>query len=136
MIKAITLPNSITKIEYLAFDGCSNLKSVHFEGTLDQWVNIDFKTPNSNPLNSGGQFYLYNKEVTNATLTNNVTEIKNNAFYNCQSLTSITIPSSVTGIGDSAFGGCNNLTDIIFEENSKLIKIEGWAFKDCSSLQA
>ena len=36
-------------------------------------------------------------------------EIKNSAFYNCDSLTSVTIPDSVTSIGEDAFYSCDSL---------------------------
>ena len=39
-----------------------------------------------------------------------VTEIDDNAFYNCYDLTKISIPKSVTYIGSDVFKYCRNLT--------------------------
>lgn len=45
--------------------------------------------------------------LTEITIPNSVTNIGGYAFKNCSSLTEITIPDSVTSIGNSAFDGCN-----------------------------
>ena len=63
-----------------------------------------------------------------------VTSIKENAFYECESLTSIEIPSSVTSIGKSAFYYCSSLTSVTFGDNSQLTSIKENAFYCCSSL--
>ena len=53
---------------------------------------------------------LHRASIQSVVLTNDVTSIGNDAFYNCSSLTNITIPSSVTTISNSAFTRCTNLT--------------------------
>lgn len=55
------------------------------------------------------------------------------AFSNCTSLTSIIIPQSVEIIGSAAFYGCTSLQNVIFEENSKLTKIDGGVFTSDTS---
>ena len=54
----------------------------------------------------------FNGTLTEFTVPEGVTKIRNCAFYACSSLTGITIPDSVTKIGDSAFYDCSNLTGI------------------------
>lgn len=51
-----------------------------------------------------------------------ITEVINEAFYDCSELTSITIPNSVTSIGSEAFYHCSSLT-IYCEVSSKP---DGW----------
>lgn len=47
-----------------------------------------------------------------------VTEIGNEAFWNCKGLTSVLIPPKVTKIGDSAFRGCYGLRSIIVDNDN------------------
>ena len=78
-------------------------------------------------------FYNY-YTLKSVVIPNSVTRIGSEAFKNCNSLTNITIPNSVTEIEWDAFYDCDSLTSVVFEENSKLIKIRKEAFKNCSSL--
>ena len=38
---SVTIPNSVTSIESDAFIWCMNLKSITFDGTKEQWNNIE-----------------------------------------------------------------------------------------------
>lgn len=63
-----------------------------------------------------------------------VTEIRHRAFYRCAYLTEITLPESLTALGDEAFAGCTRLPQI---DLSMLTSTEGWGiqtFRGCLSL--
>ena len=70
--------------------------------------------------------------MTYLGVTYSVTEIGQNAFYNCTGLTSVTISNSVTKIGDGAFEFCSDLTNIAIGNSVKTIGYA--AFDGCSSL--
>ena len=78
------------------------------------WCNINFCPINSNPFNQGGYLYLNGERVTDLILPYGITEIKDYAFYGCNSFTKLTIPSSVTCIGDYAFANCNQIQSVIY----------------------
>lgn len=61
-----------------------------------------------------------------------VTEIAPNAFRG-SAVTSITIPKGVTVIDEGVFQG-SDLTEIKFEDETKIAKINKYAFKDCKLL--
>ena len=62
-----------------------------------------------------------------------VTEIGEDAFYNCASLESITIPDTVTKIDERAFENCSWLKSITIPDSVTELGID--AFKHCTSLQ-
>ncbi|GHT52500.1 hypothetical protein AGMMS49982_12900 [Bacteroidia bacterium] len=116
---ALTIPNSVTSIESLAFYGCRGLTSV----TIGNSVTI-----------IGNSAFNGCSGLTAVTIPNSVTSIGNNAFYGCSGLTAVTIPNSVTIIGNNAFYGCSGLTAVTIPNSVTLIG--AYAFSGCSGLTA
>lgn len=115
----ITIPDSVTSIERLAFDSCDKLVSVIFTGT--------------SKITEIPQAAFWNcVALKNINIPSSVTSIGSQAFGDCSSLTSITIPSDVTSIGYHAFSNCSSLTTITIP--SGVTSIVSPAFEDCSSL--
>lgn len=105
-LTSITLPASIKSIAGQAFANCTSLKSVYYNGSIEDWYNIDFGGDYSNPASVGANVYINNQLITELIIPNTVTEIKPYAFQGFNSLSHVTIPNSVTSIGDYAFDGC------------------------------
>ena len=70
--------------------------------------------------------------ITSVVLTDGVTSIGYNAFFDCSSLTSVTIPNSVTSIKSWAFADCSSLTDLTIPDG--VSSIENGTFSGCSGL--
>ena len=132
-LKSITIPEGVTSIGGYAFYGCSSLTAVHIS-SLEAWCNIDFSTLYSNPLYYAKNLYINGELVTEFTIPNSATAIKDYAFYGCSSLKSITIPDGVTSIGRYAFCNCSSLTAINIPDG--VTSIGMCAFYNCSSLTA
>ena len=112
---SITIPNSVTTIEWGAFQYCTNLTSITIPNSVSSIGNVAF-------VDCTG--------LTSITIPNSVSSIGNGAFAGCTGLTSITIPNSVTSISDRAFAGCTGLTSITIPNSVNWI---GWdAFLDTS----
>ena len=128
--KSYTIPNSVKKVAFGSFYGCSNL------------TDINVGSKNKNYASKDG--VLFNKNITELiqypqgntrksyTIPNSVKIIENSAFIDCKNLSSITIPSSATSIGSSAFCGCDNLININIPKGVTEIKRE--TFYNCSVL--
>ena len=96
-LTSVTIPNSVTSIGSLAFNGCQDLPSVTI--------------PNS--VTSIGEFAFGGcAGLTSVTLGTGVTSINHGVFAGCKSLTSFTIPNIVTSIGMYAFNYCSGLTSV------------------------
>jgi len=133
-LTGITLPASVTSIGNYAFYRCTNLASV----TIPNGVNItstgsgvftgctnftEFKVDDANTAFSTQDGVLYTKDKTrlimyptgktgSLSIPSGVTNIMDQAFYNCSKLTGVTIPDSVTSIGSQAFAGCTSLASV------------------------
>jgi len=149
-IKSITIPNSVTDIEWAAFRNCTGLTSVtipHSVTSIGDMVFYGCTGLTSIVVESGNTIYDSRNDCnaiietsTNTlmqgckttTILNSVTSIGGSAFSGCTGLTSITIPNSVTSIGGSAFSGCTGLTSITIPNS--VTSIGDYAFNSCTGL--
>jgi hypothetical protein len=96
-LTSVTIPNSVTSIDYCAFYNCHNLTSI--------------KIPNSVTSIGSGAF----KDCHNLggiALPNSVTSIGSGAFKDCHNLEGIGLSNSVMHIDPTIFRGCDKLTRI------------------------
>lgn len=116
---SVTIPDSVTLIDWYAFESCSKLKSVVIGKSVETISEDAFRDckslekiviPDSVKIIREYAFYGC-ENLTSVDFGNSLEEIGNEAFCYCSSLTSVVIPDSVTYIGDYAFLICENLTD-------------------------
>ncbi|MDO5143451.1 MAG: leucine-rich repeat protein [bacterium] len=145
---AIELPDSLTRIADDAFEGCDQFQLVVQQGSYAyEWAVKNGYIKPSAPAEDFTYRVIddatcvltgYTGTETELVLPNHapdgraVTEIGQEAFYECSSLTSVTIPNSVTGIGDYAFYKCSSLTSVTIPNS--VTSIGNSAFHACSSL--
>ncbi len=118
---SVTIPNSITSIGVEAFRYCPALDSVSISD-LTAWCNIDFANYYANPVNAAQHLYLNGVEIVDLVIPNNVTEIKQYAFYYSTNIQSIVIPENVTNIDLTAFKHCDNLIRVTLNNNAIVSK--------------
>ena len=95
--ESYVIPDSVTQIGNIAFEGCFNLKEVTIPNSV---ISIG---------HSAFNFCIY---LTDIQIPLSVTNIGNYAFDSCVSLETINIPISVTGIGENIFSNCVSLTTV------------------------
>lgn len=124
LLRQVTLPESLTDLGSMVFNGCSGLQS--FSGKY---------------ASGDGCYLIRNGELVAvasgcvsgvAEIPNTVSRIAEMVFYNNDSITELVLPDSVTSIGDNAFDNCSNLQSIAFGNGLKTIG--SGSFGWCTSL--
>ena len=90
-----TIPETVTSIEYGAFDGAELLTSI---------------TIGNNVTSIGDDAFSFCMGLTSIEIPNSVTSIERFTFSYCSNLTSVVLPNSIVNINDGAFAYCRNLT--------------------------
>jgi len=97
----ITIPSTITEIDYEVFRSCTKLKTVNLPSTIT----------------SIGKYAFYGcNSLVSINLPSSLKTIDDYAFEYC-AFSSLIIPSSVSSIGKAAFIGCDNLQEIRIPES-------------------
>lgn len=110
----------------------TGLKSVYFEGSLTQWLDIEFIDLGSNPCWYGADLYINGEYVDELIIPNGITAINSYAFYGCAGITSVKLSDSVTTVGERAFQNCTSLTSV--EIPTGVTFIGQYTFFGCSGL--
>lgn len=121
-IKEITIPETVTKLEYGAFSNMNGLEKVTVNGSVTKMGAEE----------SDGVF-MNCKNLKEVTFNGETTDIGCNTFKNCEKLETVKLPSAITQIKASAFSGCKSLRDITIPDKVRYIKEK--AFLNCSSLK-
>lgn len=143
-IRTIKIGEGITGICEDAFFGCTNLKTVDYAGTPEEWATIRFGNEYANPCALAGSLSIRGKLLKSLTFPNAkdeegnpipkaIQEISSYAFYNCNTLTELKIGDGVTSIGSHAFYGCDKLRSVSIPAG--VINIGDGAFSACPQLK-
>lgn len=122
-LTALEIPESVTRIETGAFNGCYNVESVVYNAVNCTYVASDAfdychklseiklgKNVKHIPANL---FSVYGGSgLTELTISENVTSIAPGAFANCVSLKTLNYNADGCTIGDGAFSACTKLENI------------------------
>lgn len=115
-LTSVTIPSSVTSIGSGAFESCTGLTSVHI-ADLSSWCRIDFENSRANPLCYARHLFLNGKELENLIVPDDVTQIKDYAFYLCEGLKSVVLHGGVTSIGAEAFCACRSLDNVVIPDS-------------------
>ena len=127
-LKAVKIPNGVTRIGYSAFYGCTGLTSVNIPDSV--------KTIDGNYIQQGGAFERCTG-LKSVTIPNSVTHIGSCVFKGCKGLAdnngfvvvgntlydylgeskNVIIPDSVTKISGGAFFFCEGLNSITIPDS-------------------
>ena len=123
-LTSIKLPSSLIKIKDDAFNSMDTLKSLVIDGGA----------PNLNEL--GERSFSGCSNIEELDLSNSkLTSIPEGAFAYCKNLKTIKLPRTITSIRDEAFYNCQSLTNIEGLDKCNLKSIGSAAFSNCKALE-
>ncbi|MDE5602017.1 MAG: leucine-rich repeat protein [Clostridia bacterium] len=140
-LTSISIPNTVTSIDYMAFWNCQNLAKINIPDSVEHIGNNAFlntKWYDNQPngvVYAGKVAYKYKGDkhsITSIVIKEGTKSIATHAFEECSELTSVTIPDSVTSIDYNAFSGCSKLANVTIPDSVNVI--DSFAFCKCSEL--
>ena len=153
----IIFSREIKSIEGSVFDNCTNIKHIYYQGSLSEWLLIDFDETwgTSNPLCKGTNYLItdyagptsgtiYDSDLVDKngnplriqktiTIPDRIDKIKGSSFYGYKHLSKIVFNEQIKEIGEHAFEGCTGLTSITIPES--VTSIGRCAFEGCTGLK-
>ena len=128
-LQSVSIPASVTKIGKDAFAGCGEIVSI----VVDKSNPIYDSRDNCNAIiETATNTLLFG--CNNTVVPNTISEIGENAFYDCSGLKSVDLPDTLRRIGDSAFNGCSSLAKLMIL--SSVTRIGEGAFYACGGLMS
>ena len=138
--KNTIIPNSVTSIGDMAFDGCRGLTSVNIPNSVTSIGHMAFCDCsdltsviwNAKNCNAYYPLFIGCTNIKTFEFASEVERIPAYLCYDLTGLTSVIIPNSVTSIGDEAFENCSGLTSVTIPNS--VTSIGDYAFNGCSGL--
>ena len=141
-IEKIVIPESVTYIEYYAFESSPNLREVDIKGPLRALPVGIFADCNKlekltlpstiSKIETGS---LSDTPIQEFRCPDDLVEIGDNAFYGCKNLERIHFNDKLTHIGDRAFQNCSALKEIYLPESLTSLDSYSYAFSNCEILR-
>lgn len=159
-LEIVELDPGLELVEKDAFNYCT-VRVVAFNGTLKEWLKIEFATNKSNPTYGGAGVVISGEAVVHLTVPTDgvsslyskfnssygllsvtipdavpgvtqLTEVPKTAFTKCRYLEYVSIGNGITRIGLSAFNDCPSLKTVIIP--ATVTEIDRSAFSSCKAL--
>jgi len=106
----IVIPNTYKKIEQSAFFLCDNIEEI----TLPLKTTIGYIFGSTSYTT---QYINLPLALRTVNVSEGVTTLPYDAFYNCENIENFNLPSTITTIRDNAFYGCDKLTEFTIPDN-------------------
>ena len=119
LLTDLTIPNTITSINYIAFIGCTSIKNLVIPDSVQK---------------IGGKAFANCSGLETIRIGSGIKSIDSSAFYNCGSLTSIRLDAKNVIVNSDVFNNNHNLSDIT--GNGSFGELYEHAFNNCEKLKS
>lgn len=143
-LTSVSIPETVTELEYSAFTGCTSLTAVTIPsgltkaGSLGNGAFSGCSALTTVQFGSGlasiPEALFEGTGLKTVTLPESVTSIGSWAFANCAKLEQVHFPANLTSIGLSAFENCTALTAVTLPK--RLTELGSAVFENCSALKS
>ena len=129
-LSQITIPKNVSSIGIDVFSGCSGLAAISVASD-----NLNFSAVNGVLFNKNQTrllCYPAGKSDTSYTIPASVTQLADDAIFECTSLTSIVLSENMDSVSNGAFSWCEGLESIYIP--TSILSIGNYAFMGCTAL--
>jgi len=126
-MRAVYVPDSVTKIDAGAFSGCAGLVTLRLPRLFGDFIGYAFGADEY-----GENALSVPQSLETVILGAAVTEIPENAFSGSKTLSAVVLPETVSSIGKFAFFECADLVYVDLGEG--VSRIGDYAFAECRNL--
>ena len=113
------------------FYQCSNLQNIYYEGTIDQWCNIQIGSDMGSPWKHSNAYLIIDGEPVIDVVLSTATTIKDYVFYKYPHIKSLDTGNALTEIGVKSFANCSSLETVKLSDSITHIR-EGAFYDDKS----
>lgn len=140
IIKTLTIPNNVDKLQAAQFYGCTSLASVVLPKGIKEIPDscflgcsnlTSFLVPNT--VYRIGVYCFAESGLKYIGLNEGLKTIDFGCFSNCENLQTVKLPTSLNIIGSHSFYGCKRLAKIELPTNIE--RLSSYAFAYCTSLK-
>ena len=140
-LESVGIPYSIVYLLDSAFDGCTSLKDVYYDGDEVEWSAFQFSEGNEPLLNANRHYKpaVWSWEIRDGVLRvsgERIPSFNNEGapwYADREQITGIVVESGITRIGSTAFANCFNAEYAELPEG--LTVMDSLVFRDCTGLK-
>ncbi len=135
----IVIPKEVKKIPIPFWT--REVETLYYEGTINDWLNLEFVSFNCNPVSTETNVYFKNEQgeyvapPTEIVIPENITRIGNYQFSNFVNLKKVVIHEDVEYLGKYAFSYCYNLEEVEIDKDCKITEILNGTFYSCKKMK-
>ena len=113
-LKSVSIPATLKSLGDYALSGCDELEAIYITDVA-AWCGMTFGEDCIDPYTGSNKLYVNDKLVTDLVIPDGIDTLPTFVFLGFSNIKSVTISKDVKNIGNEAFFHCTALTDVYYE---------------------